>query len=69
LLGLDPIRSLKGGCHHETLGDTFIGAFIGAIAQGRDQFDAIAYAQAAAALSVTRVGAQTSIPTRDEVVL
>uniref|UniRef100_UPI003B3A8CA3 ribokinase n=1 Tax=Herbaspirillum huttiense TaxID=863372 RepID=UPI003B3A8CA3 len=48
-------------------GDTFIGAFIGAIAQGRDQFDAIAYAQAAAALSVTRVGAQTSIPTRDEV--
>ncbi|MAF03373.1 MULTISPECIES: ribokinase [unclassified Herbaspirillum] len=50
-------------------GDTFIGAFIGAIAQGRDQFDAIAYAQAAAALSVTRVGAQTSIPTRDEVVL
>jgi ribokinase len=27
-------------------GDTFIGGFIGAIAQGRDQFDAIAYAQA-----------------------
>ncbi|MDR6394321.1 ribokinase [Herbaspirillum seropedicae] len=50
-------------------GDTFIGGFIGAIAQGRDQFEAIAYAQAAAALSVTRVGAQTSIPTRDEVVL
>lgn len=50
-------------------GDTFIGGFIGAIAQGRDQFDAIAYAQAAAALSVTRVGAQTSIPLRDEVVL
>ncbi len=50
-------------------GDTFIGGFIGAIAQGRDPFDAIAYAQAAAALSVTRIGAQTSIPTRDEVVL
>lgn len=50
-------------------GDTFIGGFIGAVAQGHDQFDAIAYAQAAAALSVTRVGAQTSIPTRDEVVL
>lgn len=50
-------------------GDTFIGGFIGAIAQGRAPFDAIAYAQAAAALSVTRVGAQTSIPTRDEVVL
>lgn len=50
-------------------GDTFIGGFIGALAQGRDQFEAIAYGQAAAALSVTRAGAQTSIPTRDEVVL
>ncbi|MFJ3054404.1 ribokinase [Herbaspirillum sp. NPDC087042] len=50
-------------------GDTFIGGFIGALAQGRDQFEAIAYGQAAAALSVTRAGAQTSIPSRDEVVL
>ena len=49
-------------------GDTFIGGFIAALAQGRDQFEAIAYGQAAAALSVTRAGAQTSIPSRDEVV-
>ncbi len=49
-------------------GDTFIGGFIAALEQGRDQFDAIAYGQAAAALSVTRAGAQTSIPSRDEVV-
>jgi ribokinase len=48
-------------------GDTFIGGFIAALAQGRDEFEAIAYGQAAAALSVTRAGAQTSIPMRDEV--
>ncbi|MBP0597547.1 ribokinase [Herbaspirillum sp. LeCh32-8] len=48
-------------------GDTFIGGFLAALVQGRDEFDAIAYGQAAAALSVTRAGAQTSIPTRDEV--
>ncbi|KAF1042101.1 MAG: Ribokinase [Herbaspirillum frisingense] len=50
-------------------GDTFIGGFIGALAQGRGEFEAIAYGQAAAALSVTRAGAQTSIPTRDEIAL
>ena len=48
-------------------GDTFIGGFIAAIAEGRDEFDAVAYGQAAAAISVTREGAQISIPQRDEV--
>jgi len=48
-------------------GDTFIGGFIAALAEGRDPFAAIAYGQAAAAISVTREGAQTSIPQRDEV--
>lgn len=48
-------------------GDTFIGGFIAALAEGRDEFDAIAYGQAAAAISVTRNGAQTSIPLRTEV--
>ncbi|KAF1034668.1 MAG: Ribokinase [Herbaspirillum frisingense] len=48
-------------------GDTFIGGFIGALAKGSDEFDAIAWGQAAAAISVTRVGAQTSIPSRDEI--
>ncbi|NUU01306.1 ribokinase [Herbaspirillum robiniae] len=50
-------------------GDTFIGGFIAALAQGRGEFEAVAYGQAAAALSVTRAGAQTSIPSRDEVIL
>lgn len=50
-------------------GDTFIGGFISALAQGSGELEAIAWGQAAAAISVTRVGAQTSIPRRDEVIL
>lgn len=45
-------------------GDTFTGAFAAGIAAGRPWGDAIAVAVAAAALCVTRAGAQASIPTR-----
>jgi len=48
-------------------GDTFNGALAVALAEGRDIGEAITFANAAAALSVTRLGAQASIPTRDEV--
>lgn len=48
-------------------GDTFNGALAVALAEGRSIDDAIAFANAAAALSVTRFGAQPSIPTRAEV--
>jgi ribokinase len=48
-------------------GDTFNGALAVALAEHRDVADAIAFANAAAALSVTRLGAQASIPTRAEV--
>jgi ribokinase len=48
-------------------GDTFIGGFCAALAAGRGITEAIAFAQAAAALSVTRTGAQTSIPFEREV--
>ena len=48
-------------------GDTFIGGFVAALAEGRSEADAIALGQRAAAISVARVGAQTSIPTRQEV--
>ncbi|SQF97989.1 carbohydrate kinase PfkB [Paucimonas lemoignei] len=44
-------------------GDTFVGGFAAALAQGRSEIQAIRFAQAAAALSVTRPGAQPSIPT------
>jgi ribokinase len=48
-------------------GDTFNGAFAVALAEGRPFADAVAFANAAAALSVTRHGAQASIPSRSEV--
>jgi ribokinase len=47
-------------------GDTFIGGFAAQLAQGADVDAAIRFAQRAAALSVTRAGAQPSIPTRAE---
>ncbi|PXW27612.1 ribokinase [Paraburkholderia caballeronis] len=47
-------------------GDTFIGGFAARIAAGVEPRDAIRFAQRAAALSVTRAGAQPSIPTLDE---
>ncbi len=48
-------------------GDTFGGALAVALAEGRALPEAIGFANAAAALSVTRHGAQASIPTRSEV--
>ena len=49
-------------------GDTFNGAFAVALAEGRPCADAIAFAQKAAAISVTRHGAQPSVPYRREIV-
>ena len=43
-------------------GDTFVGGFSAALAAGMEEDDAIRFAQVAAALSVTRAGAQPSIP-------
>jgi len=48
-------------------GDVFNGALAVALAEGRGMEDAIRFANAAAAISVTRLGAQSSIPARDEV--
>jgi ribokinase len=48
-------------------GDTFNGALAVALAEGRAIEDALRFANAAAALSVTRLGAQASIPSRAEV--
>ena len=47
-------------------GDTFNGAFTVALTEGRSCADAIAFAQSACAISVTRRGAQPSIPYRRE---
>ncbi|MBC3486482.1 ribokinase [Pseudomonas sp. SWRI50] len=43
-------------------GDTFVGGFAAALVRGLEEGEAIAFGQRAAALSVTRVGAQPSIP-------
>ncbi len=48
-------------------GDTFIGAFAVASGEGRSITDALKFASAAAAITVTRQGAQNSIPTREEI--
>lgn len=43
-------------------GDTFIGGFVAGLASGMDEAEAISQGQRAAAWSVTKPGAQTSIP-------
>ena len=48
-------------------GDTFNGAFVVALAEGKSCRDAIAFAQKASAISVTRPGAQSPVPRRREV--
>jgi ribokinase len=48
-------------------GDTFIGAFTVRIVEGADSHEAARFGCAAAALAVTKRGAQMSIPTRSEV--
>jgi ribokinase len=48
-------------------GDTFCGAITVALSEGKDWEDAIRFAIAAASLSVTRLGAQSSVPFRNEI--
>ncbi len=48
-------------------GDTFNGALGAAIAEGMEMPEAVRFANAAAALSVTRHGAQPSVPSRTDV--
>lgn len=47
-------------------GDTFNAGLAVGLAEGRPLMEAIRFANAAAAISVTRSGAQTSIPTKEE---
>jgi ribokinase len=48
-------------------GDTFNGALVVALSEGKTIHDAIAFANQAASISVTRIGAQSSIPNRNEI--
>ena len=47
-------------------GDVFNGAFATCLLEGKDAIASALFASAAAAISVTRAGAQASVPTRDE---
>lgn len=48
-------------------GDTYCGALCVAIAEGKDLEEAARFATASSALAVTKMGAQTAIPTRKEI--
>jgi ribokinase len=48
-------------------GDTFNGALAVALAEGMSMTDAVRFANAAGAIAVTRLGAQPSAPSRDEI--
>lgn len=48
-------------------GDCFTGAFAVALSQGKNEKEAVSFAQKASAIAVTRKGAQTSVPTLEEV--
>lgn len=48
-------------------GDVYNGALCAALAEGQSLQDALKFATKASAISVTRVGAQPSVPTREEV--
>lgn len=61
-LDADPVDTTAAG-------DTFNAALAVALAEDKSINDAINFANAAAAISITRKGAQTSIPTREEVEL
>jgi len=48
-------------------GDTFIGALVALLVEGRSMEEALAHAIRASAICVTRAGAQASMPSREEV--
>lgn len=48
-------------------GDSFVGALVTAMIEGKTITESIEFASFAAALTVTRPGAQSSLPTREEV--
>lgn len=48
-------------------GDVFCGALAVALSEGKSIFEAVKFASAASAISVTRLGAQPSVPWRNEI--
>jgi ribokinase len=50
-------------------GDTFNGALTVALSEGRSIQESIIFANKAASISVTRLGAQSSVPFRKEILI
>ena len=50
-------------------GDTFIGGMLTYLSMGKPMDEAVKFATAASAITVTRIGAADSVPTADEVIL
>jgi ribokinase len=64
--GLVPAHQVKA-VDTTAAGDVFNGTLAVALAEGKSLLEAARFASAAAAISVTRLGAQTSAPTRKEI--
>ena len=49
-------------------GDTFCGALVVALSEGKDIIDAVKFANKCSSITVTRLGAQSSCPYRNEII-
>ena len=66
--GATKVRGFKVNAIDTTsAGDTFVGALACALTEGKTIEDAAYFANAAAALTCTKIGAQQAMPTREEV--
>ncbi len=65
---VSPVKAFKVNAVDTTgAGDCYCGGLCVALAEGKSLKEASEFASAASALSVTKLGAQTAIPTREEV--
>lgn len=71
LVTRDSVQKIKGhkvrAVDTTVAGDAFTGGLALALAEGEDLIEAIGFANAMGALSVTRMGAQPALPSREEV--
>ena len=64
----EPARKVKA-VDSTAAGDTFTAGIVVSLLEGKDMSESIRFATVASSITVTRMGAQTSIPSREEVEL